>query len=318
MDIAPGAISGGTAPVSGAQSNNSVPPPSMKNAPSSQGGGAATAEPAAAKTTTSVDNAAEPLFEVKVNGKVIKMTRQEALDRASMSYAANEKWNEAASMRKQTEEFKNKIKKDFIEALQEQGLTKEQIRNHMESWYMKEFIEPETLTADQKKVREYEVQLAKYKEQEELEKQRRLQDEETKLTNQQREFLQSQIIEAMEKSGLPKTKFFASRMAFYMRENLKNGWDAPIDMIVRQVKNERKSMISDLSEGSTVEQLIDMLGDGIINKIRVHDLKQLREKRNFPNISPSSAQSNSSSNEKMSSADVNKRLREMREGKRSF
>jgi len=259
-------------------------------------------------------------FELKVNGKAMKLTKDEVIARAQMSDAADSKFSEAAKIRKQVERIINTAKSNPIEALMDPqlGLTKDQIREAFEKWYTQEFIEPETLTPDQKRAKEMERELERYKNQEKEMREKMEREEQDKLTTQQREYLQQQIIDALEKSGLPKTKFFAQRMAFYMRENLLKGWEAPIELIASQVKKERQAMMADLTENADVESLVSMFGEGIINKIRQHDLKQLREKRQFPSPQGSTTDGygNAASGEKISSTEVTKRLREMRMGKR--
>lgn len=258
------------------------------------------------------------MYEVKVNGKVVKMTRDEVISHASMSHAAQSKFEEAAKTRKQVDKIISTAKSNPIEALMDPslGLTKDQIRDAFEKWYTAEYIEPETLSPDQRKMKELEQKLQRYEQEEQEKLQKSQKEQEDQLTNKQREYLQNQIIEAMDKSGMPKTKFLAGRMAFYMRENLKNGWEAPIEMIVSQVKKERQSMMSDLVSHSEGESLIQMLGDDVVNKIRQHDLKQLRAKRQ--GIPSQMGYGNSSPNrdEKISSSEVARRLREMRSGKR--
>ncbi len=257
--------------------------------------------------------------EVKVNGKMVKMTRQEMRDRASMSFAAQQKFDEAKKDRQYADGVKTNLKTKMMETLMDPalGLSRDEIRKEFENWYHREFIEPESLTEDQRKLKDYESKLKKYEEQEQEKRSKEEQDQQDQLTAKQRDYLHGQIIEAMETSGLPKTKFFASRMAFYMRQNALNGWEAPIDMIVKQVKNERQAIMSDMSEGSSAEQLISMLGDGVINKIRQHDLKQLRERRQNPSpqMSSNRASGMPSNGERLSSSDVTKRLRDIRMGK---
>lgn len=255
-------------------------------------------------------------FDVKVNGRTIKMTRQEVMDHASMSHAANSKFNEAKQQRQKVDQIIAKAKSNPIEALMdpELGLSKDQIRDAFEKWYNDEFILTESMSEAEKKLRDAEIRLKKFEEQERAAKEKQENDELEQLTNKQRAYLQQQIVEALDKSGLPKTKFIASRMAFYMKQNLVNGWDAPMDLIVRQVKDEHKGLTSGISSESSVEQLIEMLGEDVINKIRRHDLEQLRAKRNLPPVM-GSRNSDGSSDQKIYSSDVNKRLREMRTGK---
>lgn len=264
-------------------------------------------------------SAPEEMFEVKVNGKIVKMTRQEAIDRASMSYAANDKFNEAKKLKAEHEQWKSKAKNDFMEVLQDPslGLTKDQIRDRFEQWYHDEYIAPEALTADQKKLKEYEAKIKKYDEEENQKKQQAEKDKEQKLTQNERAHLQTQIIEAMDKSGLPKSKENVKLMAFFMRQNLVNGWDAPIEAIIRQVREVRKENYRDEAKNSSVEQLIELFGDDVVNKIRQHDLENLRKKRQAPPASGSHNRAGTGpvSTDRIYSSDVNQRLKDIKLGK---
>lgn len=99
-----------------------------------------------------------------------------------------------------------------------------------------------------------------------------------------------------------------------------NGWEAPLSMIVNQVKSERQAIMSDLNENSSAEQLIAMLGEKVINKIRQHDLAQLRSKRNLPSPEIKSSNTTQTKEHKRTSswAEVNKRLRDIKTGKMTF
>lgn len=264
-------------------------------------------------------------FDVKVNGKSVRMSKNEVLNYASMSHAANSKFEEAAKLRKSVDKIISTAKDNPIQALMDPalGLTKEQIRVAVEQWYHDEYVVNEALSPDQKRAKELEAKLKTY-EQAEQEKIRQQQEaEELELTNKQREYLQNQIIEALDRSGLPKTKLIASRMAFYMRQNMANGWEAPIDLIVKQVRNERQSLMQGEVGGLEGQDLIDYLGgDEVVNKIRKYDLQRLREQRasKTPAFSaPSQGGRDGYGNgEKISSSEVNRRLRELRSGKKLF
>ncbi len=298
---------GNNTPSQGAPS--SVQPPSPTSLIS---GGASGTTPASPPSSTDI-------FEVKVNGKTVKMTRQEVIDHASMSHAANDKFNEAKKTRSEVDRIIKSAKSNPIEALMDPalGLTKDQIRDAFEKWYAKEYIEPETLTADQKRIREQEERLSKYEQQDKEKKEREEKEQEDKLTHHQREFLQGQIIEALEKSNLPKTKETVRKIAFYMRQNLANGWEAPMEMIIRQVKNDRQGSFRDEIENCSIEQAVELLGEGFMNKVRSHDLQKLRERRQLPGqvSNPRAGTGPLDESKKISSSEVNRRLRDMRLGK---
>ncbi len=278
-----------------------------------------TSQPTAPETKAPSQPAPTPpeMFEVKVNGKVVKMSRDEVLGHASMSHAAQAKFEEASKSRKQVESIISRAKSNPIEALMDPalGLTKDQIRDAFEKWYSAEYIDPETLTPEQRKLKEAESRLKKYEDDEKAKLDKEKTDQEEQLTARQREYLQGQIIEAIDKSGLPKTKFIAGRMAFYMRENLRQGWEAPIEMIVQQVKKERQAIMSDLVDSSEGDVLINMLGEGVVNKIRQHDLKQLRERRRVPTSSNGGTGPQPLQTDKVSYSDVKRNLNKMRTGK---
>lgn len=269
-------------------------------------------------TASHPEKAAPELFEVKVNGRIVKMTRQELMDNASMSHTANQKFNEAKAERAKADAILSKAKSNPIEALIEAGLSKEQIRDTMEKWYAKEFIEPEGMSEEARKLKAAEERLKAYEEQEQRKKEEDEQKQLEDLTAKERAVLQQQIVEAMESSGLPKTKFFASRMAFYMKQNLANGWQAPTSLIVSQVKNEYKGLVSGINQDASVEQLIDLYGEGVINKIRKYDLEKLRSSRNLPPPTGVSGQQSYDTSEKVTSSEVSRRLRDFRSGRSSY
>lgn len=263
-------------------------------------------------------------YEIKVNGQTKRVGRDELIKQAQLGYSANERFEQAAQQKKQMESVVGRFKdpNQMIDALMDPslGLTKDQVRSAMEAWYTKEFIEPEQMTPEQLELRNAREKLKKYEETEKA-KQKELQDAEFEtLTSKERESLQTQITTALDESGLPKTKFIVARMAFYMHKNLSNGWDAPMDVIIDQVKKERQSMLSDLTESSDAEALISYLGKDFVNKIRKYDLAQLRARKNGgvsadDAIRAAPRQSKTEETGPISYRDVNKNLRRLMQGK---
>lgn len=248
------------------------------------------------------------------------MTKQEAIDHASMSYAANEKFNEASKIRKELDQKKALYQKDPLQAFLDhtEGMTPEQRRDLLEKYYAKQYIEPETLSAEERNMREREKNVKKGEEEQAKRKSREEKEHEAMLTNQQRDHIQTQIIEALDQSNLPKSKETVKKIAFYMRQNLLNGWDAPMDMIIRQVKNERQSLFREEIKSCTVEQIVELLGEEEVNRIRKYDLQRLRDSRQSP-IQNGGGKAGtgvvSGGEEKLSYRDVNERLRAIRQGK---
>ena len=266
--------------------------------------------------TAKSDAKAEELYEVKVNGQLKKYTLDQLRSKASLSDAAMEKFEKASEMSKKSESFKENLKKDFLTALMdpELGLTKDQIRSRFESWYKENFIDPETMTDEQKELRD----LKKYKEQKAAEEKER--EEKDRLTQEEqleshaREQLQKDIIQALDTSGLPKSRFTVSRMAYWMKQNLSKGFDAPTDVIIQQVKDERAQIVSDLISNSTAEQIVETLGEDLINKLRKYDVERL--KKRFESPETATEKIGGRRGERKTMADVDQYFNNLRRSKR--
>lgn len=325
------ATSTNTAPSGQASGDTSVKPTgsAMDVKPSRGSPGARPSEESSkeSKTTEATSTQAQApkaapsaeLFEVKVDGKVIKMTRDELIQHASMGHAAQKRFQEAAQLRKQTEAVVGKLRdpKSVIQALQDPalGLNKDQIREAFEEWYSREFIEPEQLTPEQRKLREAEDKIRKFEEAEKSRAEEKRKAEEEAMTSQAREQLQNQIIEALDTGSLPKTNFTVRRLAYWIQRNHANGFDAPTEVLVSQVKNEFNQNMRDMVEASDGDVLIKLLGDSIIQKIRKYDLDQLRKTRQGGQVTTTQVQEETRARgdgrEPLSSADVNERLRQL-------
>lgn len=263
------------------------------------------------------------LHEVRINGKVHKMTIEEMRDLASMSHFANSRFEEASKKEKRIESLMGRVKDEnqMFEALADPalGLTEDQIRDRFEKWYLNRYVEPETLSPEQRRLKQAETELKKYKDQEQQSKAKQQQDAATAEVNKHRETMQAQIIEALETSGLPKDPKVVARIAFYMRQNLINGWEAPMDMIVRQVKKETQADGRSYAENSTPEQVIEWLGEATVNKLLKYHLEKIRSGRK--QLAPPFTSNPSESQgmpDKISMDEVARNLRDMRSGKKLY
>lgn len=267
--------------------------------------------------TAAPAKAAPPkLYEVKVNGKVQKFTEEQLIAKASQSEASDQKFQEAAQMRKQNEAMLGRFKDPtkLMDALQDPslGLSKDQIREALEAWYSREFIEPEKLSPAEKRAREAEDKLKKYEQQEKDAETKKLQDAEDQRTAEARTEIQNQIIEALETSDLPRTNFTIRRLAYWMSRNRDMGFDAPTSVLVERVRNDYNTNLREMVQKSDGETLIKLLGDDIVTKIRKYDLGELRKTRGGGTPPPSQDPApTNKTNTSLSSAEVNQRLREL-------
>jgi hypothetical protein len=217
-------------------------------------------------------------FEMKVNGKVVHVNRSEAIRLAQLGHAATERFESAAQKEKKIDAILANAKKNPIAALQELGLSKEELRERLEEYYSREYIEPETLTEEQRKYKAMERELEERRAAEKEWKQKQQEEQDRVETDAARVTFEKQIIDAMETYKLAKTKRNLRAIAYNMKVNLDRGINAPMELIIDQVKREQKAEDAELSTYS-YQDILERFGQEFINKIRAEDLKQLRDRR---------------------------------------
>ncbi len=103
--------------------------------------------------------------------------------------------------------------------------------------------------------------------------------EEKALDEQGKANIQKELTALLEESGMPKPKFTASRLAYWIRVNEAKGIQAPKEMIIAQVQAERNAIVKSMADSLDGEPLVEALGPDIVKKIRQYDLAQIRAKR---------------------------------------
>lgn len=257
---------------------------------------------------------ADEFFDVPVNGKTKRVTKAELLKRYSLEEAAEQRFNEAAKLRREAEE-REAVWNDPEKALE---LLKkrhpDRFRDTVENVYNREYIEPENMTPEQRRIAELERENNEYKSkaQQDAEalKAKQDADEDERTVGQ----LQREIMEVLETSGLPKTKFTAARIAYWMRVNENKGLGLPADLIVKKVKDERRDIMRSEMQAMSVEQMIETYGDDAIKKLRAWDIEQIRKRRGAPPVEVPTEKKESLSKqfEKIRPSEVRRRAREFR------
>lgn len=254
------------------------------------------------------------LFEVKVNGRVQKMTRQEVIDAASMSHAANQKFDEASQTRKKLDRIVNNAGENPIAALEELGLSKEKTIEAFEKWYLKNVVEPSTLTEEQRTQKDRDERLARYEAEEKSRKEKDAQDAEAKADEEVRKVVQSELIDLLKKSNLPENKFLASRLAFWKAENGRRGFDAPDSLLIRKVREEQQSIVRGNLTGATYEQVVDMCGEDWVNGFLKTAIEHVRKSRETRQPTFGETPMGAGMRDKTDYNDVNDRLRKIKLG----
>lgn len=211
---------------------------------------------------------------LNVKGKEVEVDESELLKRAQMGFAADEKWQEAAKMRKQVENMIQLLQKDPTTFLQKAGLDVDQLVEQHIAQKLEEMKKtPEQLEMERLR-KEHEGLLA------ERERERQ-QAHEREIKRMQSEFavqIESEIIQALDNPefGLPKSPYFVKRIADVLIYDIKKNKKQTISAAkaAEIVRDEVKSEWQEVYQLSPDEVFEQMVGKERLNKYRRSKVKR--------------------------------------------
>lgn len=263
------------------------------------------------KAPESKGSTSTELFDVKIEGKVVKMTKEELINAASLGSTAHKRFQEASHLKKQAESILGQLKdpKQALKLLNDPrlGLNQDEVKSAFEEWYYESTIKRSQMSPEQQELADAKARLQKYEDEEKKKKEDQEAEDNKKLEESIVKQLSEDIIEIIETSGLPKTRFAQSRIAYWMRANVANEINAPKEMIVQQVRKEIRDVVNSLVEASDGETLVQLLGEPTVKKLRSYDLQRLKARKAQPQET-SAPKPESKPKERISMSEVNRRL----------
>lgn len=239
---------------------------------------------------------AEEFFEYKANGKPVKIPKSEAEKKLALADGAFQKFEEAANIRKDAEAKLSRIKtpKEAIKFLNdpESGLDPSEVRAAFEEWYNYQYIEPEKMTPAERENRELKEKLSKFEAEQLAKKEAEDKEIESKMDLEEAQKLQTEILGLLDECQMPKTRFTANRLAYWMRVNESKGLNAPAQVIVEQVRREANDIMQSLVKNAEGESLLKILGDDTAKKLRKYDLERIRKNRGIQQPPPEEQNTN--------------------------
>jgi hypothetical protein len=212
---------------------------------------------------------------LKVNGKSRDIQDYNDLKRlAQLGLAANEKFQQASEKIKQAEAIVELLQTNPEKALEKLGFN---VRDMAEE-YLKNELQREVLTDEQRKLLDMERKLAEY----EADKKAKEEDEKaSRISELQRHYeteLSDKIIKTIETYKLPRSERTISRIAEKLYVALENGYEIdPMDLgplVKQEIDEELRGMYGTLD----VEAMLSILGEDNLKKIREHELKKVKQK----------------------------------------
>ncbi len=202
---------------------------------------------------------------LKVGGKEIEVDEDELVRRAQMGYSADEKWQEAAKMRKQMETFVTMLQEDPAAALEKMGFNVDEMAERR----IQQRIEEMKKSPEQVEKEKIERELKQLKAEREQEKEVRRQSEIKQLQDRYAVELESEINTALESNQLPKSPYIVKRMADVMIYAMKNkipnfSAKKALEIVESEVREELNKMY-EVAPDEVFEKLV---GKDRLNKYR--------------------------------------------------
>jgi hypothetical protein len=197
--------------------------------------------------------------------------------------ASDKAFREAAEARKATENFMRALQEDPEKILNDKRIPLDK-RKLAEKWLL-ESIDSELNPTDPRdaKLSETEQRLKEYEDRDKKAAEEKQTQEYEAAKEQRRTAISQTLLKAMESTHLsadPETSASVLReMALYMRAAKERGQDVTPDELVEHIHNQRFTQFYSLAHQFNGEELIEFLGDEIVNRIRKTDIERIRKSR---------------------------------------
>lgn len=225
-------------------------------------------------------------LEAKIDGKTEKVDEETLVREYQKAKAAEKRFQEAAKIRQEYEEFQRKLKENPEELLNDPNLPIDR-QKLAEQWIMKQIESEMPKDPKELKIKEYEEKLKKYQEMEKQvqEEQARQEFEQVKTRRQQE--IGNLLSDAMKQSPLSKNPETAAatlrEMALYYRAYKQETGEVPsAEELAAHVEQKYYKGMYELAHTLEGEDLVKFLGDTVVGKIRKYDLARLKGGNNIP------------------------------------
>lgn len=219
--------------------------------------------------------AAKRGYKLKVGGKDVEVDEAELLKRAQMGMSADEKWQEAAKMRKQIDGFINLLQKDPAKALEKMGFNVDELAEKR----IQQRIEEMRKSPEQLEKERIQAELSEIKAEREREKEENRTREMKQLQDKFAVEIENDISQALDSSefGFPKSPYVVKRIADTMILAMKHGYkDVTAKDVLPIVRDEIKKELHDMYSSSPDEVFEQLVGKDRLNKYRRSKIKKTK------------------------------------------
>jgi hypothetical protein len=245
------------------------PNPAQGGKPNGSQPGPAKAGPAAAPTQSEVRK-----LKLKLEGQDVELPESEVIALAQQGKVSGKRFEEAAKIRQQAAEIIQFAKENPAEFFKKTGMN---ARQWAEEFLTNE-LKKEGESPVEKRAREAEEKLAAIEKEKKTAAEKRLQEQKDAQTKEWAQKYDQMFVEALGKSGLPRTAFTVKRMAELQLVNIKKGLELGPDQLAKIVREDYIAEQKALFGQAEGDQLLDMLGEDIVKKLSKAQISRLKAK----------------------------------------
>lgn len=223
----------------------------------------------------------------KVNGQETEFTMDELKRFAGLGKAGHENLRKAAEERKAAEALLAEWKSgDVVNTLRKLGKSDAEIREYFEktTWDM---LQEDSLTPEQKKLREYEEKLAKIQQKEREEQEKLQQEQYEKEVAKYRYQYETEIAQSIAESSLPKHEFVirlvANELASAIENDIMLSTEDAVKFVEERFWKDYPEVLVQLDD----DKLEKILGPTLLKRLRAKSVAEAK-KSNAPFTKPGS------------------------------
>jgi hypothetical protein len=259
--------------------------------------------------------AAKRAYKLKVGGRDVEVDEAELLKRAQMGYSADQKWQEAAQMRKQMEGFVQLLQRDPEKALEQMGYDVDKMA---EERLQKRILEMQK-SPEQLEREKLQRELQEMKDRDAAREQEYRTKETQRIQDQYAIELENDISSALDNNsyGFPKTPYVVKRIADTMILAVQQGLDQTNGLsperrqrlmnvtakdVLPIVEAEIKQELNDMYSASPDDVFESLVGKDRLNKYRRAKIKKTAKPTSASDVKQTGAKELKKTQDQQSSA----------------
>jgi hypothetical protein len=192
-----------------------------------------------------------------------------------MYSSSNKKFQEAAKIRKQSEQLINLLKTDPMSVLQHPSLGHDVRKIAEEFLYQR--LQEDKMTPAERELMEVKEKLRQKEAEENAVKEAETEKQNATLRAHYEDEYTKDILSTLKVSGLPQTSSTVKKMAYYMYQGLERGVELKASDVVKLVEEDYKRDIQEFITPLDSDRLTNFLSEDLLKKIRSIDLARLKK-----------------------------------------